>query len=165
MEVERIQFCFVHGYAHPSGEMEGIDTIPHEFFIGGDAVGEVMVERCHEEEWDVVALDPSEYEVVNEEAVLSQNQGASFTLKAGDLAFIYTVRGGLVPCKVMKVEDSGKTEVRVTADRVGWQSGETEVIRNPHVSLVSRSQVSYHHGKPRISGGLAMVTDSGTLLR
>lgn len=165
MQVERLHFCFVHGYAHPDGEMEDVNTIPIEFFTGApDEPGEVVVEPCHEEEWDVVVLDDGEYDVTNEEAVLTQNNGV-YTLKAGDLAYIYTVRGGLVPCKVLKVDEDGRTEVRVTADRLGWARGATEVLRNPHVSLVSRSQVSYRQGQPRVNGALAMVTDDGKVIR
>ena len=166
MQVERLHFCFVHGYAHPDGEMEDIETIPTEFFTGApDEPGEVMVEPCHEEEWDVVVLDTDEYNVTSEEAVLSQNSRGFYTLKAGDLAYIYTVRGGLVPCKVIKVDDNGKTEVRVTADRLGWRRGAAEVLRSPLASLVSRSQVSYHRGQPRINGALAMVSDTGKVIR
>jgi len=165
MEVEHISFCFVHGYVHPDGEMDAVDTIPWDFVVGESEFGDPVVEGCREEEWDVLVLDPSEFEVTSEETVLTQNSKGFHTLKAGDLAYIFTIRGGLVPCKVLTVGDDGRTEVRVTADRLGWRKGATEVIRNPHVSLVSRQQVTYHRGQPRVNGALAMVSDSGKVLR
>lgn len=159
MEVTELHFCYVHGYAHPEGEMDGFDTIPSELLTGPESVL-----PCHEETWEVCVLDADEYAVVKEEKVPRSESGL-YKLATGDLAYIFTVRGGLVPCKVLSVKDNGETEVRVTADRIGWKQGAVEHIRNPHVSLVSRKQVTYSSGQPRINGGLAMVSDSGKLLR
>lgn len=159
MEVIELHFCYVHGYAHPEGEMDAIDTIPPELFTGPESVL-----PCHEEAWEVVVLDADEYAVVKEEK-MPRSEAGLYKLAAGDLAYIFTVRGGLVPCKVLSVKDNGETEVRVTADRHGWTHGAVEHIRNPHVSLVSRSQVTYSGKQPRINGALAMVSDSGKLLR
>lgn len=165
MEVEPLQFCYVHGYVHPDGEMEAVESIPYDFVAGESDFGDPLPERCHMEEMDVIIIDPSDIHITDEETVLTQNTNGFFTLKAGDLAFILTVRGGFVPVKVLTVDDDGRTEVRVTADRIGWRKGTTETIRNPRVNLVNRNMVTYRRGQARINGALAMVSDSGKVLR
>ena len=126
---ETIEFCHVHGYAHPDGELEWVETIPPELVVDVDEAGDPIIEPCHTEEWNVMVLDPEEFEVTEEHRVLRQNRRGFFTLKAGDLAYVYTIRGSVVPCKVLTVADDGETTVLVTADRLGWRKGAREVLR------------------------------------
>lgn len=146
--LDQVVFCHVHGYAHDDGEMDAEPDEPD----------------CHEEEWDNVVQGEAEVISDEEETVNEQVEGL-FMLKSGDLAYIYTVRGGLVPCKVLVVKDDGETEVIVTASRPGWKRGDWELIRNPRISLVNRNQVSHRRGIARVTGALAMVTDKGKVLR
>lgn len=162
MMTEQVEFCHVHGRPH-DGELETVDTIPHEFIVGVNDWDDPVVEPCHTEEWTVVALEPEEFKVTDE-TVLTQNLSRGFfTLKSGDLAYIYTVRGGVVPCKVVSVSDE-ETHVLVTADRTGWRRGDVETIRNPKVSLIHRDMAHTYRGQVRVTGSLRMVTDRGRLL-
>lgn len=146
-ETVDVWFCHVHGYAHERGEYENFEEGEPE---------------CHEDIWPVIMGEAEAADAPEGEDV---EPSGFYTLKAGDLAYIYTVRGGLVPCKVLVVKNDGETEIVVTADRTDWRKGTWEILRNPWVSLVNRNQVSFRRGVPRISGALAMVTDEGQTLR
>ena len=87
-----------------------------------------------------------------------------FTVKRGDLAYLVTVHGDVVPVKVLNVHDYPVTaRVQVTASRLGWRKGAVETLRNPGIGLVSRNQVRMSRGKPLIFGKTRLLTDGGSL--
>lgn len=145
MTLETIAFCLTHGREHADDETEEdyTDLVPHGEYA--------TITQCAE---DLRPVVPGTVVSVNETASDSEVTEPTFTLKAGDLAFIETVRGGLVPCKVLTLDWTG-ADVLVTASRPGWNRGDVEHFINPAVTLVHRGQVKrYKDGTTWITGSL-----------
>lgn len=144
-----LPFCHIHGYSHESHDLE------HAW---------LDLDECILETWQVVRLDAHEHEATDEEPP-TECEDMTYALRKGSLAYIDSVRGGLVPCKVLGVSDEGVTQVRITASRSGWGRGEVEFLENPWLSLVHRGQVSDVRSKrPRITGQVRIQADSGKRL-
>lgn len=89
-----------------------------------------------------------------------------YTLKAGDLAYILPVMGGLVPCKVVTIfrdrdASSVLTRVEITADRarLGYRRGETFDFTHAHLGLANRKQIFIRCGQYRVRGALELIQD------
>lgn len=150
MTTEVISYCLTHGREHTDDET---DLDFEDMLVRTEADGVEAVTRCAEDVRTVViGTVESVNDTVNEDASDSE----VFTLKAGDLAYIDTVRGGLVPCKVLNVNWTG-ADVQVTASRPGWNRGDVEHFINPAVALVNRAQVKrYSDGTTWIVGTLTV---------
>lgn len=159
MHVDRQPYCHVHGMTHRNGEMESIYTIPREFLTGDPENDFDYVEDCREEEREIVVLSPEEYVVKREQAVVRRSSTIP-ALRSGDLAYLNSTTG-LVPCKVLSINEEGHASVLITAARPGWTKGQTLTIRSPRLSLVSREQVKRDG---TIIGTLLIRTDKGRIL-
>lgn len=144
-----IAYCLTHGREHQDGETEEdyTDLLPRT-----EADGMVNVTPCTEDLRTVVV---GTVVSVNEDGSDSELSEPVFTLKAGDLAYIDTVAGGLVPCRVRSIDWTG-ADVQVTASRPGWERGDVEHFVNPAIALVHRDQVKQRHGQPWIIGTLTV---------
>jgi len=144
-----IDWCHVHGYAD-GGSPEEYEHHP------------LWETPCRLEEWHVAL--PESCDSSTSEEIHTVNEDF-FILKKGDLAYIYTAHGTLVPCKMLSVKEDGEVEVLVTAAREpDWNRGDKVPIASPKVSLVNRSQVSRSRGRHRVDGALRFIADSGRLL-
>ena len=139
-----MEFCIVHGWSHPAGETDSVDSVGDELY-------------CRTETWP---------EVVEGTVVSSHCEPSDepfFTLSGGDLAYLDTVFSGLVPIKMLTIGDT-EARAKVTAGRPGFTRGEVLDLRVPNTTLVNRSQVFTRRGQYRIVGPLRLVTDEGDLL-
>lgn len=162
MHIEDRPYCHVHGKAHLNGEMESIYTIPREYLTGDPEEDHDYVEDCREEEREIVVLTPDEYVVTAEQAV-QRRRPAIPPLQSGTFAYINST-DGLVPCKVLSIDEWGQACVMITAARPGWVKGRALTIRSPRLSLVSRDQVKHRNGETTIIGTLLIRTDKGRIL-
>lgn len=162
MHVETLPYCHVHGKAHPSGEMESIYSIPREYLTGDPENDHDYVEDCREEEREIVVLSPDEYDVTDEHPVQRRRPPIP-PLASGDLAYLNTA-DGLVPCKVLTINEWGQACVQITATRPGWPKDKVFTMGSPRLSLVSRGQVIRRNGDTTIVGTLLIRTDKGRIL-
>ena len=85
---------------------------------------------------------------------------SDFLLHRGHLAYLDTF-AGLVPCKVLSVDDEGRMTVKVTARRRGYARGEVLAGQRPNLDVLKRTQVVTRRGQFRILGRTVVIPDSG----
>lgn len=145
-----IAYCLTHGREHADNET---DEDYEDLLVRTEVDGTVNVTPCTEDLRTVVL--GTVVSVSEADGSDSEVSEPTFTLKAGDLAYIDTVAGGLVPCRVKSIDWTG-ADVQVTASRPGWERGDVEHFVNPAISLVHRDQVKQRHGQPWIIGTLTV---------
>lgn len=69
-------------------------------------------------------------------------------LHLGDLAY-YDSFTGLIPCKVLDVENGWATEIKITATRGGYKKGERLYGFSPR-HVIRRAQIHVKNGQYRI---------------
>jgi hypothetical protein len=138
MKVSTVYFCVVHGYAHSSTERGNGDHL-----------------WCREESVTVVpGTVVASVSQRNEEPVAQPTH----TLRSGDFAFIDSLRSGLVPVKVLSVNEREVT-VRVTASRPGYTRYEKITLALPNPWIIARDQVHTRRGQFIVTGTVQFEVD------
>lgn len=104
---------------------------------------------AHRSRFTKVEENPRRYRLAQPE---TEPRPPFFMLYKGKLAYLDTTQAGLVPCKVISVDDDERVTVKVTAQRRGYHRGEIigALIAGQHV--VPRTAVFTKGGRFHIAG-------------
>lgn len=151
MNIARIEprlFCLTHGVSHQDGIGLTAEPLVYDNLA------------CHEVEWPgIITLTPDSVSDVS----TGNTDAPTFTLARGDLAYLDTFGGGLVPVKVLLI-NGAEADVRVMAARRGYERGEVVTVSVPNNWLIHRKQVHVRRGQYRVSGHTRFTTDAGRTL-
>lgn len=151
-------YCITHGKAHAAAEAESISAL-------GDDL------PCIQEEWPIVAGEAGSSQCED-----TAPADLAFVLEPGSLAYLDTLRSGLVPVKVTGVAidrmpggdewrwPEPTVTVKVTGGRPGYERGEVIELHAPNLTLVHRAQVHIRCGQYRIRGQAHVRDTEGRLL-
>lgn len=86
-----------------------------------------------------------------------------FVIESGDLVYIMSEVGGLVPAKVHAIDDDVAT-VRITGTRPGFTRGQALDFLVPNLSILARPQVQVIDDRLSTEGPTRFLNDNGSLI-